>query len=778
MPQAYTTLRTNALNILQDAGSTLFSTAELDLIMSDSLREVAGIIPYIVRVPFTLESRTGNASTTSAGNLVDTVEGQFGSGDVGKVVYNQTQKKWAVISSFSSTAQVGLSKDIFSINDHYKIFNKDCSNNKQINISDVTDYIEVLKAEYPLGTPRNITPIDSDIVELDMNRQPDDSKTLASTENQPETEVKIHFAKRHKVSQLTDFAGLLAASCAAAATTIAASALQTAGTIEADQEFTIANVHGRYWTTTAIAATASTASLTFYPPLESAIASTGIVITFKQSTLTPAMEPPFCGYVAGKAAVSKSMTYYLQLNTSITTIAAATTAIAAVAARLSAATVYVATGSTEIAKADAIILTAASSLVSITARLQAGTTYIAAGTIEIAKASANILSAATALAAMSALVTAATTYMASATTAASTIPGILNAATTELAKVATNLNAATTAIAAGTVQIALMPAVVLTAATALSAMSTRVASATTYIAAGTTEAYKAVTYITAATAEVALINAQIDLAASALVSGTALINTVPIGGGAGEWMGQAQSDFGVGRGYLTSGQGYLQSADSEYKIASGYQDAAGRELSAAAVRLSEASGFLSQARLDSDVNTAWLNSAASQINISRGYISEVQGFFQQANAESNLAGTYIQLANTQLRMASERLSEAQGDIQQANANISLNNGYLNSAAHEVQVGGGYLAQAGGYFRQSDANLSLNNSYIQLARAELAGADSKMNEANSNMRLVNTRLAVAAGGRTLEAWGRAKIFEATRELQSIRGVRKSTQYARE
>jgi len=39
MAKTYGALRTEALVILQDASSTLFSTAELDYYMSDALRE-------------------------------------------------------------------------------------------------------------------------------------------------------------------------------------------------------------------------------------------------------------------------------------------------------------------------------------------------------------------------------------------------------------------------------------------------------------------------------------------------------------------------------------------------------------------------------------------------------------------------------------------------------------------------------------------------------------------------------------------------------------------
>ena len=448
-PQTYTALRTDALTYLQDAGSAIFATADLDLIMADALREFATISPYVARVPYTIESRYGQATATSANNLVDTYKGQFLAADVGKMVYNLNMKTWAVITSYASSTSVGLSKDIMQSTDAYKIFNKNTASAKQINISDVTDYIEVVRAEYPFGTRRNVIHdwANPDIVEIDMAGEPQDSMAL-STRTQPDTQVFVYFNKRHKVSQLTDLSAVLAASCAAGATTISGSALQTAGTIEADQEFSIANVRGTYWTTVAVAVTATTAAISFYPPLESAVASTGVVITFRQSTLKPQEEPVFVQYIAGKAAVSKSMLYYQQVNSTIATLAAATVAIAAV--------------------------------------------------------------------------------------------------------------------------------------------SGKVASATTLIASGTTNAAAMTVQIAAATTEVGKIVTEVGLAMSALVSATSLINTVPLGGGAGDWWQQEAGRLATAGGELQNAVGYLQVASADGVVASHQTQLANASLAAAGASVNEA----------------------------------------------------------------------------------------------------------------------------------------------------------------------------------------------
>ena len=97
---------------------------------------------------------------------------------------------------------------------------------------------------------------------------------------------------------------------AAAATTVSLTALQSAGTIEEGEQFTIEN-HRRIYTVNADAAIASsTAAITFYPPLEAAVASTAWVISFLKSSLTPRDEELFADMVAGNLAISKAPKFF------------------------------------------------------------------------------------------------------------------------------------------------------------------------------------------------------------------------------------------------------------------------------------------------------------------------------------------------------------------------------------------------------------------------------------------------------------------------------------
>ncbi len=104
---------------------------------------------------------------------------------------------------------------------------------------------------------------------------------------------------------------------------------------------------------------------------------------------------------------------------------------------------------------------------------------------------------------------------------------------------------------------------------------------------------------TATTGSIALANAQfdklnagvsapIDLAVSGLASGLALVNTIPIGGGAAEFMGQAASNVGVAQGYLVSGQAFLQQSSVEHANGAASLNAATTDIRSAGEKVNEA----------------------------------------------------------------------------------------------------------------------------------------------------------------------------------------------
>ncbi len=355
--RSYSDIRDKVESNLRDTGNVNFSTTELDEEIVDAIWEVSQFFPHERMETYTIESRVGTASSTSSGNLVDATKSQFLAGDVGKMVFNSRDKTWAEIVTFTSATTVALSKDIMASGETYEIYNNECTSKFQINISAITDYLGINKLEYPKGTKRNYD-IDGTILAVKKDSMVD-SKVLTSG-TQPDTEVYIWFKVKHRVSQLTDFAGAvdLIAGYSEGDTSIVIDDLQSAGTIEADQEFTIAGTRGVYRVTADATIASNEATVTFYPGLESDVAN-DVVVTFTQSTLTnPMIELYVIECATALAAIREPMQFYQQAHAALTTIALATTAIATLAARVTQMLTDIASGRTEADLAPAAILLA------------------------------------------------------------------------------------------------------------------------------------------------------------------------------------------------------------------------------------------------------------------------------------------------------------------------------------------------------------------------------------------------------------------------------------
>ena len=66
--------------------------------------------------------RSGVATALSASHLVDTTKNQFATSDVGKTVYNTTDKTTAVITEYTSPSDVTLDTDIMAKDEGYEIY--------------------------------------------------------------------------------------------------------------------------------------------------------------------------------------------------------------------------------------------------------------------------------------------------------------------------------------------------------------------------------------------------------------------------------------------------------------------------------------------------------------------------------------------------------------------------------------------------------------------------------------------------------------------------------
>jgi len=66
--------------------------------------------------------RSGVATATTADHLIDTTKNQFAASDVGKIIYNVTDKTTATITDYTSPSDVTLDADIMADGESYEIY--------------------------------------------------------------------------------------------------------------------------------------------------------------------------------------------------------------------------------------------------------------------------------------------------------------------------------------------------------------------------------------------------------------------------------------------------------------------------------------------------------------------------------------------------------------------------------------------------------------------------------------------------------------------------------
>ncbi len=317
MPRAYADTLALILNKLQDSGAAEFGATVTAYQIEECLKEIGAVQPHIVPVVFKIESRHGQATSTSANNLVDATKSQFLSTDDDneKVVYNATDHTWATITSYSSASQVGLSADIMASGETYFIFNKRCRNSRQIYIGDSFEPYSALRAEYPCNewprNWRNVKVIEQDVLELILGFEPDDSNSTLATLGR--TDVLVEFKRPHVLSQLTDWVGTLSAGAAVGATSIAVTGMGTTETIEEGELFHLENHRTLYTVMADVTMSGGAGTLSIYPPLEAASLSTE-AITFVKSTLSPTLEDIFAELCTARLLINQAPKYFKTLG--------------------------------------------------------------------------------------------------------------------------------------------------------------------------------------------------------------------------------------------------------------------------------------------------------------------------------------------------------------------------------------------------------------------------------------------------------------------------------
>ncbi len=327
-PEIYSTMVDLISSKFQDASNAVLTDAEIELFMAEGEREISQYHPHIFKAEFNLESRVGTATATTAGALVDTTNDQFLSTDVGKWIYNSTDRTWAQVTAYVSATQLTLSKNIMASGESYQMFNKGCTDSKEFSIAApqqpdgalgarLFDYLYIEKIEYPIlqDPPSYLNPgqwelQENNIIRLKVGSEPDNTKnTLA------QDEVWVYFALQHKISRLTTLLGKidLAAGYSAGDTTIHVDDLQSSGTLYKEQEFTIDGVRGIYIVDYQRTIASNETDISFYPPLMDAVVD-DVTVRFINSTLDYKLEGIFADLVVGRAAISKARYYINRVN--------------------------------------------------------------------------------------------------------------------------------------------------------------------------------------------------------------------------------------------------------------------------------------------------------------------------------------------------------------------------------------------------------------------------------------------------------------------------------
>lgn len=306
MARTYAQMTTLILQMLQDTAPATYDSTETGYWIEEELKSSV-YPPHIIDVIFKIESRYGTDVTGTASSLTDATKNQFLSTDPTneKRVHNTRDNTWAVVLTYTSASVLTLSADIMDAAEQYRIYNKRCTNQKQIYIGDVVDYLDIHSVEYPIGERRNFEIYD-DVLEILVDSVQDSDPTKSPLLN---VDVLVRFVKPHKLCQLAVLAGAVHTEGAKGAKTLQVKSFTDTQIVEEGDEFHIANHSTVYTVTTGVtlATQASTGSqISLFPGLE-AVAPVSDVITFRKSTLQPNHEEIFCHRVAARAVLSDNI---------------------------------------------------------------------------------------------------------------------------------------------------------------------------------------------------------------------------------------------------------------------------------------------------------------------------------------------------------------------------------------------------------------------------------------------------------------------------------------
>jgi len=156
-----------------------FADDELDLHINEVRVEISQRRPYKVKETVYASNKSGTATATTANHLIDTTKSQFVAGDVGKTVYNSTDKTTAKVTAYNSESDLTLDTDIMASGESYYLYCYGGTNGRDLDLSSITGLIgeKVEKVEYPTRQwPRVEEDVEvfGDLVTLKIDSEPTD----------------------------------------------------------------------------------------------------------------------------------------------------------------------------------------------------------------------------------------------------------------------------------------------------------------------------------------------------------------------------------------------------------------------------------------------------------------------------------------------------------------------------------------------------------------------------------------------------------------------------
>jgi len=315
-PMTRATIIDNINNIIGATLTATWTDAKINSLIDNTLSEVSDVVPFVMVDIYQLETRRGAATSTSSNNLVDATNSQFLTGDVGKAIYNTTDKTWAEIQSYSSETTVGLSADIMASGEGYEIYNKGCWNHRQINIGDSGDFLWVIGAVYP-ASPNLISSTHNmrEVKLLSQNKIAEiDVAWIENTKNtSANKDVQLYLARQHVLNVATDFAGAATAAGTAGDKTLAVDVLGDSETYYKNSLFYFTLIDAivmdsrlTYRLTADVTMSSGAGTLSFFPGLECNTTDND-TIAFIKSTLSPELERILIDIVTGELLMAEGI---------------------------------------------------------------------------------------------------------------------------------------------------------------------------------------------------------------------------------------------------------------------------------------------------------------------------------------------------------------------------------------------------------------------------------------------------------------------------------------